>query len=128
MIISIHASREGCDPQIIHRGGRIKYFNPRIPRGMRHIEYSDYDIGTGISIHASREGCDVTNIPVSDLATGFQSTHPARDATIMADTVRRVYAISIHASREGCDCLLCRILVGLHYFNPRIPRGMRQYW
>ncbi len=109
--ISIHAPREGCDVANDSTAAAISYFNPRTPRGVRHL--SD-----GIAIFGLK----------------FQSTHPARGATELNETflinqcdfnprtprgVRRsstcppvqIPVISIHAPREGCDHLC---LVGGH--------------
>ena len=57
-VISIHASREGCDEFIFYLYLSGHNFNPRIPRGMRRIYNIDTDTEKIISIHASREGCD----------------------------------------------------------------------
>ena len=57
-VISIHASREGCDNQFISICRMVQYFNPRIPRGMRHGVSFTHFFDNMISIHASREGCD----------------------------------------------------------------------
>ena len=128
-VISIHASREGCDQHNVfeyHNGirfqsthpardatphGQVYFinkfldFNPRIPRGMR------------------REWYIVQSIINSN---AFQSTHPARDATLPAVMLLHRSVISIHASREGCDIQILFISIGGVDFNPRIPRGMRQ--
>ena len=58
LIISIHASREGCDRSILSVSSYPTDFNPRIPRGMRRRHHSHGHCPGGISIHASREGCD----------------------------------------------------------------------
>ena len=123
--ISIHASREGCDPFWNCGVPVFDNFNPRIPRGMRRRN-RNCDIGISfISIHASREGCDNSRcneypcipyfnprIPRGmrqahqsflDTLNRFQSTHPARDAT----------------------CLCRPSSISHSDFNPRIPRGMR---
>ena len=79
--ISIHASRMGCDLGWASAGARIiTYFNPRIPYGMRPC---------GSGRH--------------DAKKGFQSTHPVWDATKAVKNVTSNIVISIHASRMGCD-------------------------
>ena len=125
-MISIHASREGCDLSFQQFYSRQGNFNPRIPRGMRrcrpckmmdstiisiHASREGCDKRTGfrktcckISIHASREGCDGFDLSEGAEAAIFQSTHPARDAT---PVIRLISSPSL-------------------YFNPRIPRGMRR--
>ena len=101
-IISIHASRMGCDVAIgevvsentlfqsthpvwdatrhrhppLHRNAN---FNPRIPYGMR----------------------------------------------LGAERVAILHEISIHASRMGCDPMTAIPRPAVRYFNPRIPYGMR---
>ena len=56
--ISIHASRMGCDPASSRTSRGRRYFNPRIPYGMRQ---------------------SFKNFQTKDLI--FQSTHPVWDAT-----------------------------------------------
>ena len=105
-LISIHASRMGCDTTLIAGGLEIRDFNPRIPYGMR-LFFS----------------------PLPASLWTFQSTHPVWDATwtmpystpprryfnpripygmrhALADHLTDLIAISIHASRMGCDCAL----------------------
>ena len=102
-IISIHASREGCDVLDALVQSLDIHFNPRIPRGMRPIRDA-----------------------LQDCKKTFQSTHPARDATLTDDYIDQIWAISIHASREGCDTGSGKSGRTDTYFNPRIPRGMRR--
>ena len=101
-VISIHASRVGCDvppdPAVIARP---------------------------ISIHASRVGCD-TGRPASLTDAQFQSTHPVWDATASASRISR--RSSDFNPRIPCGM---RPEINVHsddpvYFNPRIPCGMRQ--
>ena len=79
-VISIHASRMGCDfcwpllPLLLNN------FNPRIPYGMRLAK----------SVWMPKLG-------------KFQSTHPVWDATPAYDKRKAAIIISIHASRMGCD-------------------------
>ena len=101
--ISIHAPREGGDPEAWTRTGHGAYFNPRPPRGGRpHTELSQiksYMISihapreggdkkeahaptaTRISIHAPREGGDQRGLCHRHKVLRFQSTPPARGAT-----------------------------------------------
>ena len=81
-----------------------RYFNPRIPYGMRP-----------------------TPAPTGLLRSRFQSTHPVWDATFTNFALKSNEQISIHASRMGCDTLdIARRAVTYRDFNPRIPYGMRQ--
>ena len=129
---------------------RQKYFNPRIPCGMRleamleagnghqisiHASHAGCDIDFHefgrlfhkISIHASHAGCDLSGtLLVAVMGLIFQSTHPMRDATRQPCRVPPSrYPISIHASHAGCDLLKKRLGPQSRYFNPRIPCGMR---
>ena len=102
--ISIHASRMGCDPSVFTSQSFQKYFNPRIPYGMRLLrpctrrQASEFQsthpvwdatgvllvdpVSRDISIHASRMGCDTHGVPAVIPDCLFQSTHPVWDATI----------------------------------------------
>ena len=101
-MISIHASRMGCDIVVRHLAPPIFYFNPRIPYGMRR-----------------------TALFLKAILTPFQSTHPVWDATPDQDQRHQDRQISIHASRMGCDCPSRCSGRFRPYFNPRIPYGMR---
>ena len=79
--ISIHVPREGHDghTQGAAVGGR--HFNPRAPRGARHID-GELVAVDAISIHVPREGHD--SLPLVSWTDGeqtFQSTCPARGTT-----------------------------------------------
>ena len=102
-VISIHASRMGCDPMTAIPRSEVRYFNPRIPYGMR------------LSVMLERSH------PVR-----FQSTHPVWDATakaIMQDNLSSKFQ-STHpvwdATRRSTRSSTC-----VWNFNPRIPYGMR---
>ena len=90
------------------RFGQTQYFNPRIPCGMRPLWLEKtWDF------------------------LGFQSTHPMRDATQSRCKQKNNFFISIHASHAGCDYAIpLRAGKHSHYFNPRIPCGMRldDFW
>ena len=123
--ISIHAPREGCDPE----GGRAI-------------------LTTGISIHAPREGCDVILLSVETEEANFNPRTPRGVRRIVWQHWRELMGISIHAPREGCDSLsylvFWRMIISIHApregcdprrydpqgerqnFNPRTPRGVRQ--
>ena len=125
--ISIHAPREGSDIWNYHpalmchlfqstlpaRGAtigssgykaRIKYFNPRSPRGERQPQRA----------------------PASTaLIKAFQSTLPARGATLGCLPPCNAVNISIHAPREGSDSPPVTSCPVMMYFNPRSPRGER---
>ena len=103
MPISIHASRMGCDRRRCIQRPCTRYFNPRIPYGMR-----------------------LDSPPLVLRAGVFQSTHPVWDATISEAAILLAGQISIHASRMGCDMLSRARSARTRHFNPRIPYGMRQ--
>ena len=102
LLISIHAPREGSDLPTLRRTSSGCYFNPRSPRGERHIHC--------VRLRRSRS---------------FQSTLPARGATYRLYRAAVPHAISIHAPREGSDLLFFRQPFRLPNFNPRSPRGER---
>ena len=98
IIISIHASREGCDWLVFHAVLRCVLFLSTHPvRDATQKYWAEYDVEQ-ISIHASREGCDFM------------------DAMLDA-----LFEISIHASREGCDAVRRTRPCCRPYFYPRIP-------
>ena len=81
LVISIHASRMGCD---CRRGWVVCFFrdfNPRIPYGMRRKFRQWSNRPCSISIHASRMGCDIFDLGLHQIFNLFQSTHPVWDAT-----------------------------------------------
>ena len=102
VIISIHASRMGCDQQ------------PALPRIKMHIFQSTHPVWD-----ATR---DIANEYARCL---FQSTHPVWDATDVVVSSDLVHGISIHASRMGCDAPAPPAGTSCRHFNPRIPYGMR---
>ena len=147
IVISIHASRMGCDLGWASAGARIiTYFNPRIPYGMRPLhEAAKQILGAFQSTHPV---WDATMLTTTETATRlFQSTHPVWDATKAVKNVTSNIVISIHASRMGCDVPFNGYeLDDLEFqsthpvwdatptwairrrtvdFNPRIPYGMR---
>ena len=102
-LISIHAPRVGSDARLLSIRRRLQNFNPRSPRGERHLRYMD-----------------------DFLVIEFQSTLPAWGAT---HAIRRIAVdgdISIHAPRVGSDAHARLTRPSGHsYFNPRSPRGER---
>ena len=82
-----------------------------------------------ISIHAPREGCDgrTETETAHERQGAFQSTHPARGATRRRRAPREEEGISIHAPREGCDKTFLIKRCYNKNFNPRTPRGVRQF-
>ena len=123
--ISIHASRMGCDIeqqpisafrefQSTHPvwdatfcrqrpSTRYRYFNPRIPYGMRPPERR---WSPARSYHFN------PRIPYGMRQSGVNKWTKA-------------VSISIHASRMGCDMRRHPAPFGCRNFNPRIPYGMR---
>ena len=83
IIISIHAPREGCDPQ---------------PRIFRHGPASFQ------STHPVRGATFYWDAKSTEEII-FQSTHPVRGATDVTDAELLDALISIHAPREGCDLI-----------------------
>ena len=79
------------------------HFNPRPPRGGRHLVGLRVHRGGQISIHALREESDRQVPQVIDSRTVFQSTPSARRATPTHEGALSLQAISIHALREESD-------------------------
>ncbi|PRX55990.1 hypothetical protein B0G52_1383 [Cohnella sp. SGD-V74] len=102
LIISIHASREGCDRHWISSRHLSLNFNPRIPRGMRLAFISSGDAVIYFNPRIPR-GMRRARSRSFGAIWRFQSTHPARDATALLQRPSSGRHISIHASREGCD-------------------------
>ena len=124
--VSIHAPREGCDPnlakapvillmfQFTHpgRGATLAYifdsalserFNSRTPGGVRLLVN-----------------------PFRLLAYQFQFTHPGRGATISKSLPTPRLSVSIHAPREGCDLSEDSLISSEQSFNSRTPGGVRR--
>ena len=101
-VISIHASLAGGDLCRAERTSPWDDFNPRLPRGRRHL------LGS----------------PVLRSAI-FQSTPPSREATLATADRGRDKFISIHASLAGGDFDLESGNLPRRHFNPRLPRGRR---
>ena len=148
--ISIHASREGSDDSPPFAQSLFLYFNPRFPRGKRLQRPRGRLIQKLISIHASREGSDGDwNIFEGQV---FISIHASREGSdiFFLLFLAAFRAISIHASREGSDSQSplsggreflfqstlpareatekeCTGHLPASHFNPRFPRGKRQF-
>ena len=145
-MISIHAPREGGDPEswaMPRSPGRFQSTPPA--RGATALALQIYD-GTGISIHAPREGGDDQFFREhGKVCAAFQSTPPARGATqrSTADSNAHMnfnprpprggrptsgvaYAaalpdISIHAPREGGDAALTVPMTATSIFQSTPP-------
>ena len=147
MSISIHAPRVGCDTPSRCLRVRVKYFNPRTPRGVRPYSAVDSTFTAAFqSTHPAWGATSCGNFSVS--SSTFQSTHPAWGATQAVLQDAKLRAISIHAPRVGCDAAFsvlfnCTVAISIHAprvgcdrqacdvhhvifnFNPRTPRGVR---
>ena len=100
--ISIHVPREGHDASGTPSGPDPGYFNPRAPRGARHLW--------------PRQA-------VEEFL--FQSTCPARGTTVVQIRDNDADSISIHVPREGHDTPSATWSWECGHFNPRAPRGAR---
>ena len=148
--ISIHAPREGSDSIISNRAGFRRDFNPRSPRGERPIVkhrtaktaiFQSTLPARGATAEAVRHAAASSDFnPRSPRGERletlhdktpykvFQSTLPARGATAgIYHPPSGAKRISIHAPREGSDRRVLRSRAVCHHFNPRSPRGERQY-
>ena len=143
MQISIHAPREGSDPERAAFHSHTHDFYPRSPRGERRCPATPTsnsngflstlpargatrvgdrgDLHFGISIHAPREGSDAKCARLTRILFIFLSTLPARGATENLDIRPITPEISIHAPREGSDVLLCRSWAA-HTISIHAPR------
>ena len=102
--ISIHASREGSDPERRLYVFILSGFQSTLPAREATSAFFPAPYPSSISIHASREGSDAGGLrPHAPRHALFQSTLPAREAT----------------KTEPCRFPICI------YFNPRFPRGKR---
>ena len=147
-VISIHASRMGCDWSSGPLGQAPSHFNPRIPYGMRRDRHTSCPTATNFNprIPYGMRPTARARTPTSSnfnpripygmrlqslwtgiMAVVFQSTHPVWDATVRPFRAQRCRHISIHASRMGCDLRPCPSRPAAPYFNPRIPYGMRRW-
>ena len=123
--ISIHAPLTGCDSPPGKQKRRNPHFNPRTPRGVRHVRLYNIPHITHFNPRTPR-GVRPPSACQCWRSRSFQSTHPSRGATVNGLFSGRIKFISIHAPLAGCDdnsrtahCLPPR------HFNPRTPRGVR---
>ena len=149
-IISIHAPREGSDGLQAGSIGQSRNFNPRSPRGERHIDLNLRCDDLHISIHAPREGSDCNSrfpqttffdfnprsprgerlqrLPGARYAVRFQSTLPARGATLRIGAQKRLFVISIHAPREGSDWNAVELNRNHYGFQSTLPARGATAW
>ena len=93
------------------------YFNPRPPRGERHISLHTFTDSSRISIHALREEGDGT-VPAGRCRTEAISIHALREeGDIAKDDKDRRTLISIHALREEGDGHLVSCLTRTQVFQ-----------
>ena len=102
LVISIHASRMGCDRHVESMRTHPRHFNPRIPYGMR-------------------QGHFVGHVP----AVRFQSTHPVWDATLSTTWRSRWEPNFNPRIPYGMRRRTTTRPTRSSHFNPRIPYGMR---
>ena len=122
--ISIHAPREGGDVKLcaITSHNVISIHAPREGGDSRPPAPP---AATGISIHAPREGGDLAYCCTCAEDSLFQSTPPARGATTeRLPELRAVLHFNPRPPRGGRQFFeICGL--GGSYFNPRPPRGGR---
>ena len=125
--ISIHAPRVGATSFTLRFTNGSDNFNPRSPRGERHLSYV-FTAGNkaAISIHAPRVGSDQVNSLLQSCSCIFQSTLPAWGATMpkgLAITSLQSFQSTLPA--WGATRHIAQAGIALWYFNPRSPRGER---
>ena len=103
----------------------LRNFNPRPPRGERRPLYIQFAGVITISIHALREESDIPVEVGNGETKEFQSTPSARRATLLTTVFKRGFVISIHALREESDKFFFIKMYAHSDFNPRPPRGER---
>ena len=93
------------------------------------MEISRAAVAASISIHALREEGDGVQVREVHDVIIFQSTPSARRATSYRPHLGRCRFISIHALREEGDLDIGGFpFVTFRDFNPRPPRGGRQFY
>ena len=122
--ISIHAPREGGDPDrpLYPPGG--SHFNPRPPRGGRlSCSYAPFELHLFQSTPPARGA--TRKKKTKHVQRDFNPRPPrgGRRGTVTASSVTA--GISIHAPREGGDWCRTVPILPPCYFNPRPPRGGR---
>ena len=124
IIISIHAPRVGGDSYTLLIKHIMSNFNPRPPRGGRHIDVDERGYIQNFNPRPPRGGRPGQRYKHARPQL-FQSTPPAWGATHLSHLTIHYQRISIHAPRVGGD------IEGIHAdddevdFNPRPPRGGR---
>ena len=109
--ISIHAPREGSDLTSRTMLLTLRHFYPRSPRGER-LEFGEMYRVEGKDFYPRSPRGERPPVPVStSSASTFLSTLPARGATHVLFTGQMRTSISIHAPREGSDMICLRSLV-----------------
>ena len=124
--VSIHAPRAGRDaPRNRASAGRAG-FNPRAPRGARLRQgrcQSSLGCFNPRAPRGARRDFAQPALPIYE----FQSTRPARGATQAEARSAPIERVSIHAPRAGRDEKISKRASPTTSFNPRAPRGARQY-
>ena len=100
--VSIHAPLAGCDVLRFVRCRFIVRFNPRTPRGVRHV-----------------------HLEPPRLILSFNPRTPRGVRLHLHVTYFVREDVSIHAPLAGCDTSAIFIVGGICGFNPRTPRGVR---
>ena len=142
--ISIHAPREGCDRAPHGRGWRLADFNPRTPRGVRHVS-PQYPLSTLFNFNprtprgvrqlltALRDEQDKNFNPrtprgvrpeLCGLPSGAVNFNPRtpRGVRLLGSMLSSLLSlISIHAPREGCDSDGAEVLRSMQQFQSTHP-------
>ena len=128
-MISIHALREESDFLLFLQAPSVRHFNPRSPRGERHIGIPNVSIQKRISIHALREESDrVVDADFKDKSANFNPRSPRGERHVSCILFDEFQSISIHALREESDPHFLLIFLWDIDFNPRSPRGERRHF
>ena len=101
--ISTHAPRVGSDPSGASCCPGYRYFNPRSPRGERHLEVEPVVHVVVISTHAPRVGSDFLWFYFAHMRLYFNPRSPRGKRQKDRRTGLNVSRISTHAPRVGSD-------------------------
>ena len=119
--ISIHAPREGSDPDVDYHRQGVQWISIHAPREGSDMPKRSIRKSTPHFNPRSPRGERRSQIPPPGPTHQFQSTLPARGATKPPSGSRRWRAISIHAPREGSDHFSC-IGIGHGTISIHAPR------
>ena len=125
VFISIHAPREGSDPNDRMFTKMLQNFYPRSPRGERQPAANSSQAAYHFYPRSPRGERPLPPSPATVQVADFYPRSPRGERPLAQRCIGKDGKISIHAPREGSD-LVHLIDMGVEYdFYPRSPRGER---